>query len=100
MFRDRKRARDILDATENPFSVLGRAEAARDEQEQGDYRAEPQEIERHQHRHDETAATEVHQDRDPEDGRYHHEQRGYRGENIAFLFHPTSSRFYQDHSCL
>lgn len=49
------------------------AEAARDEQEQGDYRTEPQKIECHQHRHDEVTSAEIYQDRDFENGRYYHE---------------------------
>lgn len=72
----------ILGGTKNRRSVLDWAEAAGDEQEQGDHRAESQKVKRHQHRYDEIATATVHQNRDLEDGRYHHEQRRHRGENI------------------
>lgn len=86
MTRTSVRERTILDGTKNLRFILGWAEAAGDEQEQGDYRVESQEVKRHQHRYDETAAAAVHQDRDLEDGRYHHEQRGHRGENTFIFF--------------
>lgn len=53
-------------------------EATRNEQEQRNHRPGSQEIERHQHRHDEIATSTIHQNRHLEDGRDSSITRGHR----------------------
>jgi hypothetical protein len=57
------------------FGYFYNLETTRIDQEQRDHCAGPEALQRHQHRHDQTASTQVNHQRNPQDGRHCDEQR-------------------------